>query len=175
MKRLQVALGHHLFRFCNSLCWVQTLGAGVGAVHDRVAAIQAEWVFQLVETLTCHFIPAIGQPTIGLQQDGRPQKLVAVPPIRRAAGRATGAQDALIQTVKLRAVLWRLQALLARWLWRYRLQPWFDGRILRVKMREVRNKVLYDFHMRQRGDGNFAFAVFNRGRAGEAVLAIDVH
>src|SRR3546814_2758110 len=47
----------------------QPLGAGVGAVHDRVAAIEAERVFQLIEPLAGIFVAAVGEPAIGLEQD----------------------------------------------------------------------------------------------------------
>jgi hypothetical protein len=42
-------------------------------------------------------------------------------------------------------------------------------------MGEVRYQILDHFHVRQRGDPHFAFAILDRGGAGEAVLAVDVH
>src|SRR3546814_7155131 len=87
----------------------QPLGAGVGAVHDRVAAIEAERVFQLIEPLAGIFVAAVGEPAIGLEQDRGAKELVAVPPIARAARRTAGAQDALVKSVQLFALFGRLQ------------------------------------------------------------------
>ena len=70
MVRL-LARDHHLFDFTNRFGRVEAFGAGAGAIHDGVAAIELEGVFQHIETLTGRFIPAIGQPAIGLQQDRR--------------------------------------------------------------------------------------------------------
>src|SRR3546814_19043694 len=42
-------------------------------------------------------------------------------------------------------------------------------------MGEVGNQVLDDLHMRQRGDRDLALQILDRGRAGEAVLAVHVH
>ena len=61
------ALGHHLLGFSNRLGRVETLGADIGAVHDGVAAIETEGIFQLIETLTRQFIATVSQPAIGLQ------------------------------------------------------------------------------------------------------------
>src|SRR5882757_6817803 len=41
------AMRQHLLDLGNGLGWIQVLGTGVGAVHDGVAAIQAEWIFEL--------------------------------------------------------------------------------------------------------------------------------
>ena len=50
---------------------VQALGADVGAVHDRVAAVEAERVLELVEPLAGRLVAAVGEPAIGLEQDRR--------------------------------------------------------------------------------------------------------
>src|SRR5687767_2899089 len=65
---------------------VQPLGADVRAVHDRVAAIEAERIVKLVEPLASRFIAAVGKPSIGLEQHCGTQELVAVPPVAGAAG-----------------------------------------------------------------------------------------
>ena len=39
----------------------------LAAVHDRMTAIEAERVFQLIEPLAGHFVTAVGKPAIGLQ------------------------------------------------------------------------------------------------------------
>ena len=57
-------------------------------------------------------VAAVGDEAVGLQQPGRADELVGVPPEARAGGRAARAQDALVQAVQLVALLGRLQALL---------------------------------------------------------------
>src|SRR5688500_3008067 len=49
--RSEPPLDHHLLDFADRLGRVQALGTGLGAVHDRVAAIEAERVFEIVEAL----------------------------------------------------------------------------------------------------------------------------
>ena len=75
------AFDHHAFDMRNRLGWVQTLGAGLRTVHDCMAAIKLEGVFQLIQPLACRFIAAVNDPTIGMQQSCWPQIAVAVPPI----------------------------------------------------------------------------------------------
>ena len=53
-----------------ALAGFEALGADLGAVHDGVAAVEAERIFQLVEPLAGHLVAAVGEPAIGLQQDG---------------------------------------------------------------------------------------------------------
>src|SRR5262245_24764502 len=101
------------------------LRAGVGAVHDGVAAIEPERVFEIVKPLTGRLVTAVNDPTLRLQQRGGPEEAVAVPPVARARGRAAGAQDALVEPVELGAVLVALVPfLLGRR--RYGLQPRLD-------------------------------------------------
>jgi hypothetical protein len=75
-----------------------------------VAAVEPERVFELVEPLAGALVAAVLDPAVGLQQDGRTEIAVGVPPIRRAGGRAAGAQDALIEAVAACDVArWRLK------------------------------------------------------------------
>src|SRR3546814_1813470 len=101
-----------LFRAC--LGGRQALGANVRAVHDGVAAIEAERVLKLIQPFARHFVTAVGQPAIGLQQDRRAEEAVGVPPLAGAGCGTTGAQDALVKTVKLGAIFRRLEQFLAR-------------------------------------------------------------
>src|SRR5271156_237927 len=64
--------------------WIEALRAGLGAVHDGVAAIEPERVLETVEPLAGGLIAAILDPARRLQQRGRPQETFAVPPIARA-------------------------------------------------------------------------------------------
>jgi hypothetical protein len=88
--------------------------ADIDAVHDRVAAEQAVRIFQVVQTLAGGFVARVGDEAVGLQQAGRTDELVRIPPERRARGRAARAQDALVQAVQLFALFRRLQAFFFR-------------------------------------------------------------
>src|SRR3546814_6635509 len=94
---------------------------------------------------------AVEQPAVGLQQHRRTEVTIAVPPVARAAGRATRTQNALVQAIELFAVFFGLQALACRRR-RIGLEPWFDRRQLRVEMRQIRPQILDHRHMRQRID-----------------------
>ncbi len=75
------ALDQHLFDLTNSFCRVQTLRADLRAVHDGVAAIELEWVFKVIETLSSRFVAAVDQPAISMEQGCRAEIFVAIPPI----------------------------------------------------------------------------------------------
>src|SRR6478672_9764720 len=76
---------HQLLDFGNGLGGVETLRTGSGAVHDGVAAIEAERILQIVEPLARRLVAAVGDPAIGLQQDRGAEIALAAPPIARAA------------------------------------------------------------------------------------------
>src|ERR1700730_632257 len=175
VPRLNPPLDQLQLEFGNGLGWIETLRAGLGAVHDGVAAIKPERVFEIVEPLAGGFIAAVLDPAGRLQQCGRPQEAFAVPPIARTRGRAAGAQDTLVKPVELFAVLVALPPFLLR---RRRggLQPRLDRGILRVEIGQVRHQVLYDGLMRQWIDLHRAVLhVMHRFGAGERILAVDVH
>ena len=50
----------------NRLGGVQTLRTGFGAVHDRVATIELEGIFQRIQTLARGFIAAVNNPAVRL-------------------------------------------------------------------------------------------------------------
>lgn len=56
-------------------------------------------------------VTRVGQPAVGLEQDGGAQVLLTVPPVGRARGRAAGAQNAFVETVELPTVLRALAVL----------------------------------------------------------------
>src|SRR3546814_6603499 len=64
-RTLQNPLGFHLLDLGDRLGGVQSLGADVCAIHDRVAAIEAERIFEIVEPLTGHLVATVGEPEIG--------------------------------------------------------------------------------------------------------------
>src|ERR1700674_3947791 len=91
---------HQLLDLGDRLGRVEVLRTGPGAVHDRVAAVEAERVFELVEALASPLVAAVGDPSIGLQQHRRPQIALAVPPVARAGGRAAETQNAFPEAVE---------------------------------------------------------------------------
>src|SRR5215472_11102578 len=86
---------HELLDLGDGLGGIESLGAGLGAVHDGVAAVEPERVLERVQALAGHLVAAVGDPAIGLQEDRRTQVAVAVPPVARARGRAAETEDAL--------------------------------------------------------------------------------
>src|SRR3546814_9001650 len=73
-RTLQNPLGFHLLDLGDRLGGVQSLGADVCAIHDRVAAIEAERIFEIVEPLAGHLVAAVGEPAIRLEQDRRSEE-----------------------------------------------------------------------------------------------------
>ena len=76
----------HLLDLGNGPGRVQTLGAGPCAVKDSVATVHAHAVVNGVLALGGLLVTRIGQPSVGLEEDGRAEVLLAVPPVRRAGG-----------------------------------------------------------------------------------------
>ena len=73
------------------------LGARLAAIHDRLAPVHLESVVEERQALLLLSVPAVCQPTVRLQQDGGPQVLILIPPVRGARRRAARAQDALVE------------------------------------------------------------------------------
>src|SRR6185312_12068782 len=109
----------------DGLAGIQALGAGPGAVENRVTAIQPERVLQCVEAFPGGLIAAVRQPTPGLQQCCRAQKALSIPPVARTSGGAAEAQDALVVPIELLAVLDGLKPFALR-RWRWRFEPRLD-------------------------------------------------
>src|SRR5579883_730602 len=174
LARSNGPLDQQLLDLGDRLRRVEALRTGLGAVHDGVAAVEAERVLEIIEPLALGLVAAVGQPAIGLQQDRRAEVALALPPVGRAGGRAAEAQDALPQAVELGALLGRLQALASRRLGG-RFQPRLDRGKLRVRHREIRHQVLDHRHMRQRVDLDVALHVVDVLGTGERVGAVDVH
>ena len=62
-------------------------------------------ILQRIQAFPRVLVAAVDDPAIGLQQDGGAEVTVAVPPVAGARRGAAGAQDALIEAVQLRAVV----------------------------------------------------------------------
>ena len=114
--------------FGHSFAWIQSLRTSLGAVHDRVAAEDGERIPQTIQPLLGEFVSRIDHPTVSLskdkdkecidsshkypfdweereredkylQQDGRTEILVTVPPVGRARSAAASAQNTLVETI----------------------------------------------------------------------------
>src|SRR6202165_3088972 len=118
-----IAFGHHPLGVGNRTRRVEPFRAGVGAVHDGVAAIETERILEPVETLAGVLISAVDKPPMRLQQDRRAEIAILVPPVTRARRRAAEAKNAFPRAVELCTLLWRLTALAIRWRL-IRLHPW---------------------------------------------------
>src|SRR6516225_4295200 len=128
---------------------VETLRARLGAVHDGVAAVEPERILEIVEPFAGGFIARILDPARSLQERGRSEEALAVPPIARAGGRAAGANNALIKPVELLAVLVALPPFLLRRP-RSALQPRLARGIMSVEIGDVADQALHHGPMRQR-------------------------
>src|SRR6185312_16456747 len=128
---------HQLLDFGDGLGGIEALRTGARAVHDGVAAIEAERVLEVVEPLARRLVAAVGDPAIGLQQDRRPEIALAAPPVAGAAGGAAEAQDAFPKAVEPGPLLRRLRPL-ALGRRRLGLEPGLDRGVLRVGAGQVR-------------------------------------
>src|SRR5690606_40795103 len=61
-----------------------------------------------------HLIAGVRDPAVSLQQDGRAEVTLAVPPVARARGLAAEAEDTLVEAVQLGAILAALAPFLGR-------------------------------------------------------------
>lgn len=110
---LHLVSSHHLLNLGDRPSRVQTLGAGPRAVKNGVASVHAHAVVQRGLALGGSLVTRVGQPAVGLEQDGGTEVLLAIPPVRGARGRAAGAEDTFVETVQLLAVLGALAVLQA--------------------------------------------------------------
>src|ERR1700692_3430077 len=142
------AFGHHPLGVENRTRRVEPFRAGVGAVHDGVAAIETERILEPVEALTGVLIPTVDQPPMRLQQDRWAEIAILVPPVTRARRRTAEAKNAFPRAVELCAFLWRLTALAIRWRL-IGLNPRLDQSVLRIETGEVRDEILQHLQVRQ--------------------------
>src|SRR3954469_12030647 len=100
-QALNLPLDHLLLDLGDRLRRIEALRAGLGAVHDGMAAVEPERILEIVEPLAGGLVAAVVDPAVGLQQRGRAEITILIPPVARARGRAAGAQDALVVIVEL--------------------------------------------------------------------------
>ena len=104
----------------------------IRTVEYGVAAIQAHLVLKFLFPMCSVGIPRISYPAVGLHEGSWAQISILVPPIGGTRGRATGTENALIETVKFLAVFRGLQKLaVSRRI--VILEVGFDGLVLLVE------------------------------------------
>lgn len=104
---------HLLLDLGDGVTWVETLGARPCAIENRMASVQAHRVVKGVLSLGLSLVTRIDDPSVRLQEDGGTKVLLGVPPVRRARGRAAGAENALVETIQLPPVLLTLTVFLS--------------------------------------------------------------
>jgi len=75
-----------IFQLSNRLGRIETLGASLRAIQNRVTAAKAEWVLEIVEPFAGSLIAAVNDPRVSLQQDGGGGKAVQPPEERSSSG-----------------------------------------------------------------------------------------
>jgi hypothetical protein len=95
---------HALLNLCNSQCWIQTFGACPRAVENSVASVQGHGVVQSILSFGGLLVSRIGDPAVGLEEDGWAEVFLAVPPVGGAGCAAACAKDAFVKTVEFLAV-----------------------------------------------------------------------
>src|SRR5690606_39416296 len=78
------ALDQQLLDLRDRLAGIQDLRAILRAVQDRMAAIEPERILERVEPLARRLVAAVDDPAIGLQQHGRTEIALGLPPVARA-------------------------------------------------------------------------------------------
>lgn len=168
---------------------VEILGTSIGTVHNGVATVELVGIVQILQTLFGHFITRIGNPTVGLLEDGRTQVLVGMPPVGRTGGGAAGTENALVQAIEEKTVFVGLEILhfVVGVHDSLLLQPGLDGGVLFVEVGHIcilkklynlentSNEILDDEHVGKRTNGHGVTTGRNLGQAGQAVFAVNVH
>src|SRR3954466_5846946 len=83
-RTLHLPLDHHALDLGDGLGGIEALGAGLGAIHDGMAAVEPERILEIVEAMPGRLVAAVLQPAVGLKQRSRTEETLAVPPIARA-------------------------------------------------------------------------------------------
>src|SRR3954451_10272108 len=81
LERLKLAGNHHQPQLSYGIRRVESLWTRLRTIHDRVAAIEAEWIFKYIESFAGGLIATVLDPAGCLQQRRGPKESLAVPPI----------------------------------------------------------------------------------------------
>src|SRR5205814_6546796 len=82
--RSALALDEHLLDLRDRPRGIQVLRAHVGAIHDRVAAVEPEGVLELIQPLAGRLVAAVDDPAVSGQERGGTEEALAVPPVARS-------------------------------------------------------------------------------------------
>lgn len=125
-----------------------------------MAAVHGHAVVERRLALHLLLVAGIRQPSVGLEEDGWAEVLLRVPPVRWAGCGAARAKNTLVETVKLLALLNRLEILLSLVFvslcyfrpsvcgatyvlsWGVTLEIWLDRLVLLVELGQIWNDVL---------------------------------
>jgi len=145
----------------NGLGRVQTLRTGLGTVENSMASVERKRILELLLTIFAIRITRIGHPSVSLHQNGWTQVFILVPPVAWTTSGAASTQDALVHSIKLLTIFWRLKVFaLGRWI--VVLQEGFDRFVLLVEVGHVGYEILDDVHV-WKGvdfDGSTGFFVY---------------
>src|SRR5262249_19317876 len=164
--QLHLPLDQHALDVGDRFGRVKVLRTGLGAVHDGMAAVQPERIFQIVEPRAGRLVARVHNKALRLQQCCRAEEALRIPPVARTRRGAAGAQDAFVKAVELLPVVVTLLPFLLRGR-RDGLQPRLDRSVLGVEIGHVRDQVLHHRHMRQRVDADDAADLAHRLGAGK--------
>jgi len=157
---------------------VQTLGAGLGAVHDGVTSVDTEGVSEPVQSLCLLSISTVNDPSVGLHQNSWTQISVSIPPVAGAGSATASTEDTLVQSVQLGSVSNTLEDLLVSVLHALlvlSLQPGLDTPVLFIEVVHIRNQVFDNVHVRQRINLGSLVIGFNLGQTGEGIYTSNIH
>ena len=128
-----------MLNLVNGTTRIQVLGASLGAVHNSVATVQLVGIIQVMQTLLSHFIAGIGNPTVGLLEDGRTQVLVSMPPVGGTGGGAASTENAFVETIEEETIFVGLEILhfVVGVHLGLLLQPGLDGGVLLVEVGHI--------------------------------------
>ena len=87
---------------------VKALGTDIHTILNAMAPEHTEGIVKLRQTLIRRLISTISQKPIRLQQAGRSDKSIGIPPERRTACRTASAKNALVESIELGSVFRRL-------------------------------------------------------------------
>src|SRR5690606_19825873 len=132
----------------NGTHWIETLGADPAAIADAAAAEHAEGIVQIRQALGRCRIPTVDDEAPGLQQPGRADIFLRVPPPGRTLRGTAAAEDAFVQAIEPGTLCGRLQALDAR-CWLIVDQPGLDTFVLLEEQALAHNQVAYHRHAGQ--------------------------
>ena len=166
-----------MLQLVNRTTRIEILRTSMCAVHNSMTTIQLVSIVQTLQTLLCHLITGIRNPTIGLLENRRTQVLVRMPPIGRAGCRATSTQNTLIQTIQKQTILIGLKILhlvIGVHLCLL-LKPGLNRGILIVEVGHVSNQIFNNEHVGKRTNRCGSRTMLNFGQTGKSILSINVH